>query len=449
MAKKNMDYWYDGQVKRYLQQLIRIFSHFQVAENTSNGVNYNTVPCRYADQSRMVAQILRNNSENAISSAPFIACSIQSLQVARDRIHEPNFVSTSQVAEREFNTNTGQYEPTQGNLYTVQRYMPVPYNLTLQVDIWTTNTDTKLQIMEQILILFNPNIQLQSNDNPLDWSNVFEVELTDVAWSSRSVPQGVDESIDVATLSFAVPIWISPPAKVKKQAIIQQIVTDVHETNSIEDLGFDSDLADFFKQVPDTAEIVTTPGDYKLQIDGASAVLLDSSYNGVVWSDLIEMQGQLSATSKLKLNITNDSDNDLDAVIGSVSVNTLDSTKLVFNIDTETLPANTLSNVNKILDPRTTYPGDGTLDAAVLGQRYLISENLDKEAWPNWNIDAKSNDIIEYDGTKWTIAFDASTIDTVHYITNTYTTKQYKWYNNSWISSHEGVYNTGFWRLLL
>ena len=449
MAKKNLDYWYDGQVKRYLQQLIRIFSHFQVAENTSNGVNYNTVPCRYADQSRMVAQILRNNSENALSSAPFIACSIQSLQVARDRIHEPNFVSTSQVAEREFNTNTGQYEPTQGNLYTVQRYMPVPYNLTLQVDIWTTNTDTKLQIMEQILILFNPNIQLQSNDNPLDWSNVFEVELTDVAWSSRSVPQGVDESIDVATLSFAVPIWISPPAKVKKQAIIQQIVTDVHETNSIEDLGFDSDLADFFKQVPDTAEIVTTPGDYKLQIDGASAVLLDSSYNGVVWSDLIEMQGQLSATSKLKLNITNDSDNDLDAVIGSVSVNTLDSTKLVFNIDTETLPANTLSNVNKILDPRTTYPGDGTLDAAVLGQRYLISENLDKEAWPNWNIDAKSNDIIEYDGTKWTIAFDASTIDTVHYITNTYTTKQYKWYNNSWISSHEGVYNTGFWRLLL
>ena len=449
MAKKNMDYWYDGQVKRYLQQLIRIFSHFQVAENTSNGVNYNTVPCRYADQSRMVAQILRNNSENALSSAPFIACSIQSLQVARDRIHEPNFVSTSQVAEREFNTSTGQYEPTQGNLYTVQRYMPVPYNLTLQVDIWTTNTDTKLQIMEQILILFNPNIQLQSNNNPLDWSNVFEVELTDVAWSSRSVPQGVDESIDVATLSFAVPIWISPPAKVKKQAIIQRIVTDVHETNSIEDLGFDSDLADFFKQVPDTAEIVTTPGDYKLQIDGASAVLLDSAYNGVVWSDLIEMQGQLSATSKLKLNITNDSDNDLDAVIGSVSVNTLDSTKLVFNIDTETLPANTLSNVNKILDPRTTYPGDGTLDAAVLGQRYLISENLDKEAWPNWNIDAKSNDIIEYDGTKWTIAFDASTIDTVHYITNTYTTKQYKWYNDSWISSHEGVYNTGFWRLLL
>ena len=352
MAKKNLDYWYDGQVKRYLQQLIRIFSNFQVAENTSSGVNYNTVPCRYADQSRMVAQILRNNSENVIASAPFIACSIQSLQVARDRIHEPNFVSTQQVAERQFNTDTGEYETGQGNLYTVQRYMPVPYNLTLQVDVWTTNTDTKLQILEQLMILFNPNIQLQSNDNPLDWSNVFEVELTDVQWSSRSIPQGVDESLDIATMSFAVPIWISPPAKVKKQTIIQRIVTDMHETNNLEDLGFSTDLADFFSTVPEVAEIVTTPGDYRLQIDGASAVLLDTQYNGIKWEDLIEMQGKLSTTSKLKLNITNDSDNDLDAVIGSVSVNTLDDTKLVFNIDPETLPADTLTSVDKIYRPK-------------------------------------------------------------------------------------------------
>ena len=85
MATKNLDYWYDGQVKRYLQQIIRVFSHFQVAENTENGVNYNRVPCRYADASRMVASILRGNSENVINSAPFIACSIQGMQVARER----------------------------------------------------------------------------------------------------------------------------------------------------------------------------------------------------------------------------------------------------------------------------------------------------------------------------------------------------------------------------
>ena len=74
-----------------------------------------------------------------------------------------------------------------------------------------------------MFVLFNPSIQLQSNDNPLDWSSVFEVELTDIAWSSRGIPAGVDENLDIATLTFAVPIWISPPAKVKRQTIIQRI----------------------------------------------------------------------------------------------------------------------------------------------------------------------------------------------------------------------------------
>ena len=160
MAGKNLDYWYDEQIKRYLIQIIRIFSHFKVREFTKDGTSYNRVPCRYGDASRMVASILRNNSENIINNAPFISVTIQSIQPARDRIHEPFFVDNAQIAEREFNKETNSYKSTQGNLYTTQRYMPVPYNLTINVDVWCTNTDTKLQILEQIFVLFNPSIQL-------------------------------------------------------------------------------------------------------------------------------------------------------------------------------------------------------------------------------------------------------------------------------------------------
>ena len=449
MAGKNLDYWYDEQVKRYLLQLIRIFSNFKVKENTKNGVSYNRVPARYGDSSRMVASILRNNSENVINSAPFIAVTIQSLQPARDRTHEPFLVSTSQVAEREYDADAGSYGTNQGNLYTTQRYMPVPYNLTIQVDIWTTNTDTKLQLMEQILVLFNPSLQLQSNSNPLDWTSVFEVELTDINWSSRSIPAGVDEQLDISTLSFAVPIWISPPAKVKRQTIIQQIIADVHSVTDIDSLGFSPDLHDFFGTIQDTAEIVVTPGDFYLQIDGANAVLLDNADNGKKWSDLLEMQGKITTTSKLKLNISNDSDNELNMLTGSVSVNPIDETKLIFNLDTDTLPTNTLAELTKIVNPRSNYPGDGTLDAETTGQRYLITEDLDADAWPNWGIDASANDILEYDGTKWTIDFDASNKVAGDFVLNNYTNKQFKWDGSNWISSYEGVYNPGFWRLVL
>ena len=110
MAGKNLDYWYDEQIKRYLIQIIRIFSNFQVREYTKNGVKYNRVPARYGDANRMVAAILRKNSENVINSAPFISITIQSLQPARDRTHEPFLVDTTQVAEREFDKETQTYQ---------------------------------------------------------------------------------------------------------------------------------------------------------------------------------------------------------------------------------------------------------------------------------------------------------------------------------------------------
>lgn len=450
MAGKNLDYWYDEQIKRYLIQIIRIFSNFKVREYTQSGANYNRVPARYGDAQRMVANILRNNSENVINSAPFISVTIQSIQPARDRIAEPFFVDTNQIAEREYDTETGTYSSKQGNLYSTQRYMPVPYNLTINVDIWTTNTDTKLQVLEQIFVLFNPSIQLQSNSNPLDWTSVFEVELTDIAWSSRSIPAGVDENLDISTLTFAIPIWISPPAKVKRQTIIQEIINNVHSISSISDLGYSNDYADFFNDIEDSFEIVTTPGDYKVQVIGASATLVDQKGTEVKWSDIIEQLGEIRSTSLLKLNISGDSDNLLNLVYGTVTTNPSSDTSLIFNLDTDTLPANTLSAIDKIIDPRANYPGDGTLATATNGQRYLITEQITKSGYTNWDLDANEDDIIQFNGSAWTVVFDASASSSdIHYIINTFTTKQYKWTGKTWISSYEGEYNPGFWRLSL
>ena len=448
MAGKNLDYWYDEQIKRYLIQIIRVFSNFQVKENTKSGANYNRVPARYGDSSRLVAHLLRNNSENILNNAPQIAVSIQSIQPARDRTAEPFLVDTQQVAERDFDTTNNTYTSEQGNLYTTQRYMPVPYNMTVQVDIWTTNTDTKLQLLEQIFVLFNPSIQLQSNSNPLDWTSVFEIELTDIAWSSRGIPAGVDETLDIATLTFSVPIWISPPAKVKRQTIIQQIVADIHKINNIAGLGYDQAYADFFGNIAEDAQTVITPGDYRLLVSGATATLISSTGAASIWQDIIEMKGELTVTSLLKLNISNDSDSDDALIIGSVSANPLDVTSLIFNLDTDTLPSNTLTDVTKIIDPTSSNPGSG-LDAAVLGQRYLITESISASGYPSWNVDANENDIIQYDGAAWNVVFNSTAVTSTQYVTNNFTSKQFKWTGSSWISSYEGEYNTGYWRLVL
>ena len=467
---QNLDYWYDAQIRRYLTQFMRIFSGFKVSEGVRDGSTYyNRVPIRYADMQRMVAHILKKGSENMVNSTPFIACSINSLLIARDRVHEPMLVDKLQIAERQFDSTANAYSTSAnastrpGNLYSTDRYMPVPYNLTMQVDIWSGNTDQKLQLLEQILILFNPSIQLQQNTNPLDWTSVFEVELTDMQWSNRSVPAGVDETIDVSTLTFTLPIWLSPPAKVKRQKIINTIVNNIYDTSSISNLGYDEDIYDFFRTLDDDFELHTiVPNNYEVKIEGTDAVLYKDGSTLANWNDLLEIlaprssQGSLANASvqiddiplttgsTLQLNISNDVDASTNLISGFVTRNSLESSKLVFTLDADTLPSTTLTDVTRIVDASVNYPGDGVLDAAAVGQRYLLTGEIQGN---QWGITADINDIIEYSGSAWSIVFDASNISTVQYVKNLYTNKQYKWENNLWTSTYEGQYNPGFWRL--
>ena len=344
--------------------------------------------------------------------------------------------------------------------------MPVPYNLTMNIDIWSGNTDQKLQLLEQVLILFNPSIQLQHNNNPLDWTSLYEVELTDIQWSNRSVPAGVDETIDVATLTFLLPVWLSPPAKVKRQKIINTIITNIYDTNSVANLGYDEDVYDFFRTLDADFELHTiSPNNYQVEIVGTEATLYKDVSTKANWNDLLEVlspQGSggslsnssisiddipLTTGSTLQLNISNNADNTTSLISGTVSRNVLDSGKLIFNLDADTLPSTTLTDVTRIVDPSVNYPGDGTLAAATTGQRYLLTSEIQGD---NWGINATADDIIEYNGTGWVVSFDSSTTvnqDTVHYVKNLYTNKQFKWEQQQWTSTYVCKYYPVFWRL--
>ena len=73
------------------------------------------------------------------------------------------------------------------------------------------------------------------------------------------------------------------------------------------------------------------------------------------------------------------------------------------------------------------------------------------DAWKNANgsdFIADANDIIEWDGSSWTIVFDASTSTAVTYTTNLNTGIQYKWNLTDWVLSFEGEYPDGSWRLV-
>ena len=111
-----------------------------------------------------------------------------------------------------------------------------------------------MQIFEQIATLFNPSLEIQSTDNYVDWGSLTYIILTDMQWSSRSIPMNESENIDIASLTFEMPIWISSPAKVKRLGVIQKVITSIYDEQG--NLSEDTLLENL------VARVITTPLNY-------------------------------------------------------------------------------------------------------------------------------------------------------------------------------------------
>jgi len=145
-----MDFFYDSQIRRLLLQSIRTFGGFVV--KTGKGADgteqFRQVPVRYGSTSRMVNHIIRQQSENKILYTPFMAIHIISINMSPDRRQNPFLVKTELVDERIFNPETQEYGSEIGDRFTVKKHMPVPYDFTIQLDIWSSNEEQKMQLQE-------------------------------------------------------------------------------------------------------------------------------------------------------------------------------------------------------------------------------------------------------------------------------------------------------------
>ena len=233
MAIQTIPFFYDNQIRRLITQFIRMLSGFQVQFGANDAVTgalaLQTVPVMYGDQSRQAAQILKGVTENAMATVPAMAVYISALDFDQSRLQDPFMISKAYVRERKIDPVTGDPLPQQGDTLTVERPMPVPYKMTLKLDIWTSNTEQKLQLIEQIVTLFNPALEIQSTDNYIDWTSLTYVLLTQTSWDSRTVPTGGEEPISIATLTFEMPIWISTAVRVSRMGIVDKIFTNAYD----------------------------------------------------------------------------------------------------------------------------------------------------------------------------------------------------------------------------
>ena len=493
-----MDFFYDGQIRRYVTQFMRAFIGFKYEAGDKT---QQTIPVMYGDLSRQVASIIRENSENKLPTVPRMACYISGLQIDRDRLADPSFISKMSVRERDFtfDESTGEpnYTGAQGNAYTVERLMPTPFILTMKADIWTSNTDQKLQILEQILVLFNPAMSIQTTDNYIDWTSLSVINLESTQFTSRAIPTGIDDEIDVCTLEFTMPIYISPPTKVKKLGVVRSVIanifTETGDVANLSDLVYDATTAQSTQYMNARYGVLLFKSnnnqsfDYDLTIvdddEAVNALGIDvkeqkSKTTQIDWNGVLDRLGGFKAGAKIYFRQPTGYE-----MVGTYAVNPSNPKVLLITFDQDTIHSNTTiestvngvaarATVDAIIDPYKFNPVEkwGSLSAIPLGTRYLVLDNINDsdnvgqsyretpyneaydgpDAWKGTTGEDPiivANAIIEWNGTNWITLADPNTLANPTYFQNLKTGIQYKWTGTEWLKSFEGEYGPGYWRI--
>ena len=294
-------------------------------------------------------------------------------------------------------------------------------------------------------MLFNPSLDIQTTDNYLDWTSLTTVMMDSVNFSSRAIPIGVDSEIDVAQMTFSTPIYISPPAKVKRLGVVTNIVTSIFDGDGYYDFekmlegtnlfsiggmtpAYKMDGGDDSGQVVDTGAmpndgdgvltprnqitrsnkaIVNNPLQERVLIfNGEVQILENGLISNNTWTEYFsKIPGNyrpgLSIMYFRKPNISG-------LVAGRITVNSLDETKLVIDWDKDTLPSNTTiqgpardanqySSIDFIIDPLRYDPQSDTSKAGV---RLLLLGAIGDQNYDDYNAGKlyKLNNTVYYNG---------------------------------------------------
>lgn len=225
-------YYYDQQYKRYILQFMAIFASMKVSvgkrdtgqttpildcdgnvtgqEPIIEEERLISVPIHWAAQDRVVASIFADNTQNKPLRLPVMSAYPRSIKMANDIRHGTG------------NVRRNTYVPTGGlvpdDVRVVYQNQANFFWLEMELNVYVSNFDHHFQIMEQIQLMFDPQLNIQTNDDVWDMSRLTYVELTDID-QDINFPPGTDQRIIQTQYRFKMPVYIMTPADVRRNFV--------------------------------------------------------------------------------------------------------------------------------------------------------------------------------------------------------------------------------------
>lgn len=456
----NTNYWYYGQLRLLILHTLRLFQNFCVSEGLDeNGNNIlRRVPCVYMSTDKSVLYMLNNASDTILETCPKMVLAISNVKLNNNlQSGSPYYAYETSITEKKFNPDIGNYEYKEGNSYNITRINPLPLGVEFKLYILTTMQDQKFQLFEQIRSIFSPTLELQTSENPLDWSRLTAITLTGLNWSTKGTTNLDSSTLDSMDMTFEVNTNLDMPSLIQKEKMIEQITHSIGSGDTLEDImswSLEDVTRTFYSP---TGNRVTAFVDN----DGHQKLKLEPSEKCKNWHELLNCYGikYNFVTHNVNVNCLTNSNVDVrNDIIGCLHLDSKNPQIAEWRIDNNTLPTPNVKAITEIIDPHNHIPTNSN------GVRYLICNEISNcSTWGDFyqmingekvklenNSIIPENSIIEYIDGHWCLDLNPAITLGVYYVRDNSNPMKIYTYNNdykTWVDVVNKTYPVGFWRI--
>lgn len=204
-------YAYHEIIKKTVVGFGTLFNNIELRRVTSGKTEVMKVPLAYGPKQKFLARInqIGLNKTSVQITLPRISFEIQGF----------NYDATRKVSP------TQKVRKTQADKSVKQSFMPVPYNLNFELAIMAKNQDDGLQILEQILPVFQPSFNITMNlVDVLGEKRDYPITLTSIDYEDVYEGDYDTRRTLVYTLQFVAKTYLYGP--VTDSSVVKKVQVD-------------------------------------------------------------------------------------------------------------------------------------------------------------------------------------------------------------------------------
>ena len=224
-------YFYNESMRRMTIAFGQLFNNIQIKRKDSNDAVIQSikVPLAYAPKEKFLVRLDQQPSLDEREFAITLPrMSFEITSIAYDPSRKLNRIQKFKRVKTS----------TDGKILDYN-YMPVPYNISYSLNIFTATAESGLQIVEQILPFFQPDYTVTVNAIPsLNIKRDVPIVLNSVTYEDSYNGNFTQRRAVIYTLTFTAKTYLFGPAQTQK--VIKEVQSDIHTNATTAGTGSES-----------------------------------------------------------------------------------------------------------------------------------------------------------------------------------------------------------------